>query len=594
MSIANNFPAIKPSLNLDFANTKKLDPRVTFARASTGAYYDGQTVAKAEENLLLQSQDFATSWTPVRATVTVDTTTAPDGTTTADSVLLTSGNTSYGGVSQNISITAGNVSASVFAKPNGKDFLIIQEDLLDGTGNITWFDVSTGVVGTTDAGHTAVITASTNGFYRCSISFTANANRTGSIRYYFADTDGSTTVADDGNGLYLWGAQLEQRDTVTAYTPTTTQPITNYIPVLQTADANVARFDHNPVTQESLGLLVEEQRTNLLTYSEDFSNAAWSKADSTVTANTIVAPDGALSGYTLTGSSGTGISPRILNITTTISSTIYAGYFYVKKGTHKYIQLVANGVAGVAANFDIEAGIVTQTFGTITAAIAPAGNNWYRCSIVYTSANTAGLTVLNMIPSSDSARNANWNPTGYETIYIWGAQLEAGSFPTSYIKTEASQVTRSADSASMTGENFSSWYRADEGTVYSEIKGAEPTGSTGVVYQIDDTSANNRVVQNYGTAVTVIVNNSAQASLALGSSVPSTLYKVATAFAFNDFASSRNGETLVTDNSGLTPLVSRLVIGNDNSATSYLNGTIKRLTYYPQRLSNENLQALTS
>jgi len=87
MSISQNFPALKPSLLLDFANTKKLDSRVTFARASEGRYYDGQTVAKAEENLLQYSQEFDNAyWTKSATTVTANATAAPDGTTTAEQI----------------------------------------------------------------------------------------------------------------------------------------------------------------------------------------------------------------------------------------------------------------------------------------------------------------------------------------------------------------------------------------------------------------------------------------------------------------------------------------------------------------------------
>jgi hypothetical protein len=277
MSVKNLYPNIEPTLNLSFALTKALDPRISFARASTARFYDGRSTAKAEENLLIRSQEFDTaSWFKARATVTANSTAAPDGTTTADTLTQTSGQTNGGALTQSgLSAVNGlSYTLSVFAKPDGKNFISVGEDL--GTGSIrrTYFDVSTGAVGTTAAGHTASIAASSNGFYRCVITFSANASRSGIAYIFMADADNNTTVVDSG-GVFLWGAQLEQRSSVTAYTPTTTQPITNYVPVLLSAANNVARFDHNPVTGESLGLLIEEQRTNLLTYSAQFDNAAW-------------------------------------------------------------------------------------------------------------------------------------------------------------------------------------------------------------------------------------------------------------------------------------------------------------------------------
>jgi len=239
-------PDIKPSLNLDFANTKALDPRITYTRGSTATYYDGKTFAKAEENLLLYSQEFNNAvWTKTRATVTANADTAPDGTTTADSLLQASGQTSLGNIQNNngtnpIIPIVGDYIFSVFAKPNGKNFLVLRETLLDGAINDTWFNVSTGVVGTTNADHTATIFASTNGYYRCSIKFTTASTSLGVLAFGVADTDGSTTVTDSG-GLYLWGAQLEQRSALTDYTATTTQPITNYVPALQTAASGEPR-----------------------------------------------------------------------------------------------------------------------------------------------------------------------------------------------------------------------------------------------------------------------------------------------------------------------------------------------------------------
>ena len=84
----NTYPSIQPSLNLDFANAKTLDPRITFTRSTTGTYYDGKTVAKAEENLATYSEDFTqvASWGATDTSVSGNTTTAPNGTSTADTL----------------------------------------------------------------------------------------------------------------------------------------------------------------------------------------------------------------------------------------------------------------------------------------------------------------------------------------------------------------------------------------------------------------------------------------------------------------------------------------------------------------------------
>jgi hypothetical protein len=587
MSIQNLYPNIAPSLSLDFASVQALDPRITFTRASTATYYGTQT-AKAEENLLLQSQDFTTTWTNTRSTDSANTTAAPDGTTTADSVLQQAGQTTSGAVQQTITSVVGDYAVSIFAKPNGKNFLVIREVLLDGTSNDTWFDVQNGTVGTTDAGHTATITASTNSYYRCSIKFTANAARVGNIVFFIADTNGSLTVADDGNGLYFWGAQVEQRSAVTAYTPTTTQPITNYIPVLQTAAAGVARFDHNPTTFESLGLLIEEQRTNLLLRSEEFDDSYWSKNRSSITANTIVAPDGTLTGDKLVEDTSAS-TDHLLTRNITGTAVVHAASIYAKASERTEFRLrLFNGTTYVTSvYFDLSAG-TAGSGGTIT----PIGNGWYKCSITgtLTTSSSCNFRVALAVNGSD-----NYTGDGYSGIYIWGAQLEAGAFPTSYIPTVASQVTRSADAASMTGANFSSWYRADEGTLYAETTlnarlgdtlagglglGANqmffsPTGTTSARFRVRNNSVDQALITS------TIVN------IAGGSAKQCAAYKT------DDFAFSANGNVAGTDTSGTVPIVDRLNIGFENLNNVYCNTTIRKLAFYPKRIANAELQALT-
>jgi hypothetical protein len=596
--MSTDYPNIRPSLLLDFANTKKLDPRITFTRTTTATYYDGVTTAKAEQNLLLQSQDFTTTWTNVRSTDVANTDIAPDGTTTADSLLQASGQTTYGGVTQNATVVAGDYVLSVFAKPNGKNFLVILEQLLDGTSKVTWFNVSTGTIGTTNAGHTATISAAANSYYRCSIKFTANASRTAAVIFYVADTDGSTVVTDSG-GLFIWGAQLEQRSSVTSYTATTTQPITNYIPVLLTAASGVPRFDHNPTTDESLGLLVEEQRTNLLTYSAEFADASWNKTRASITSNTIVAPDGTLTGDKLvedTTASNTHFTSSSISFT---SGTAYTYSIYAKQSeANRYLQIELSSAAfgsNLRATFYVSAGTVTTNGGS--ASIAPVGNGWYRCVFTATATATASATVYQTLANTYAASLAaiTYTGDGYSGIFIWGAQLEAGAFPTSYIATTAATVTRNADSARMTGSNFTSWYSAAEGTVYTEASKFANAGA-GLIWSIDDGTASNRMGIVFSTATQAryrsVTNGTTDVSIDTTVSADAFV-KYASAYKVNDFAISINGAAASTDTSALVPTVSQIGIGQQFGA-GFINGTIKKIAYYPLRVTNAQLQALTS
>ena len=591
MSISQNFPIVSPSLNLDFANTKVLDSRITFSRPTSAVYYDGQTVTKAEENLFTYSQEFDNAyWSTYQAGVTANTTIAPDGTTTAETLT----NASTDGAIYRVYGVAGTYTTSIFAHAATTSTITLDWST-SGNGRQATFDLIAGTAtavaqigtGGTVTGGTSSIVNIGNGWYRCIISdITVSSTNAFVIVVVGAST----------SSVYLWGAQLEQHDTVTAYQPTTTQPITNYIPTLLTAPANTARFDHNPVTGESLGLLVEEQRTNLLTYSEDFDNASWSKNNVTVTANTIVAPDGSLTSDKVIANVGINFHSVIQNPSIT-PSTVYTLSCFLKRGEYQYGFLYSDG-ATKGAIFDLDSLTVTGSIlGVPTSStIVDAGNGWARCSITFTS----GVSTFSntWVGPTSSPTSANIAGDGYSGIYIWGAQLEAGAFPTSYIKTEASQVTRSADSASITGANFSDWYRQDEGSFYAEaswisrsqlnqsVIGLDTEGSNvnwfGVGYAVGGFTNSNAAYNVNG----VFLQNLSSVTL------DNTFYKFAIALKTNDVALTTNSSSIANDTSGYIGSVNRFRIGT--YLYGAMSGHIKKIAYYPQRLSNINLQALTS
>jgi hypothetical protein len=587
MSISQNYPTISPSLDLSFALTKKLDPRITFARASTGAYYDGQEVAKAEENLFTYSQEFDNGvWTKTGASITANATTAPDGTGTADLYIPNTTLTQHRIVKSFPQTLSGNNNISFYLKGNGYNFVTFY--FLGGTSGNVQIDLTDGStsyitpgLGADFSGQTTV-TAESNGFYRVSISLTSAHT---SFWIYFYETVDTLTFAANGvDGIFIWGAQLEQRSAVTAYTPTTDQPITNYIPVLQTASANVARFDHNPVTGESLGLLVEEQRTNLVLRSEEFDNAYWVKPNATITANAIVAPNGTLTGDKFVENTATAVHSVY---TSGFSSGLNTFSIYAKAAERGFIALETD-TSGTLTYFDISTGTVGTKGSAVTAAIIPVGNDWYRCSI---SGTFGGFPYIQLSPANNTK---TYTGDGYSGIYIWGAQVEAGAFPTSYIPTVASQVTRSADSASMTGANFSEWYRQDEGTLYAE--GTYYSGAGyGVPFSISNNTNSNRMSLYFGPdSHLFVVAGSTQAGIDGGATTQGVFSKLSASYKTNDFAVSLDGGNVGTDSNGILPQVDRLIIGADGSNSNKVKILVKKIAYYRQRLTNENLQALTS
>ena len=613
MAIQTNFPNLKPTLLLDFANVKALDPRITFTRASEGRYYDGKTFSKAEENLLLQSEDFTntTYWATNGASVsfTANTSIAPNGATTADTMTAAAGTGNrYGSGTAFYPITSGLVyTASLFVKA-GTDTVVqlILPTAQFGSTAFANFDVSGGVLGTVGATATAAISNAGNGWYRCSVTATATGSSTASIGFGFVFVANNTSAARlpsitaaGTETLLIWGAQLEQRSSVTAYTATTTQPITNYIPVLMTAASGVARFDHNPVTEESLGLLIEEQRTNLLLQSETFSTT-WAATRCSITANTIVAPDGALTADKLVEDATASDTHLLTQSISFTSGTAYTYSIFAKQAeAGRFFQLLFPSAAfgsALRATFDLKNGTF-QVSASITGAITFVGNGWYRCSITGTATTTASASIGILLANSSAATGAAaiYTGDGYSGVYIWGAQLEVGAFATSYIPTVASQVTRAADAASMTGTNFSSWWRPDEGT-FVATSAAVSTGTFRRIVSADDGTSNNIIYlshSNDNARGFVIVNGVAEASFT-SSTFSGNFGTEALGYKFNNVGFAFNGTLSTTDTAATIPVVNRLNIGSAIGTSNFLNGHIRKIAFYPARVTNEQLQALTS
>ena len=207
------------------------------------------------------------------------------------------------------------------------------------------------------------------------------------------------------------------------------------------------------------------------------------------------------------------------------------------------------------------------------------GDNIWRLSVIINYTNLGGNTVMPVIYFRTDASNQ----------WIGGAQLERASFPTSYIPTSGSAVTRQPDTAQITGTNFTDFYNATGGTIFF----------SGIGRETDDyywSISNNTVATLLlsATSFDLFVNNggSTQAAINTGTTI-NTQTKVASAYKANDFAAVKNNQTLGTDTSGVIPTVDRLRIGTHGNGTNHLNGYAQKLIYYPARISDIKLQQMT-
>ncbi|MEY4756849.1 MAG: hypothetical protein RJA34_1747 [Pseudomonadota bacterium] len=356
-----------------------------------------------------------------------------------------------------------------------------------------------------------------------------------------------------------------------------------------TVASNAPRLDYDPATLLPRGFLVEEARTNLLTYSEQFDNAAWTKSNATVTVNAVTALDGLTTADKLVEAATTS-THYLQQIFSATNATAYTGSFFAKAGERTKIAVWFSGAFSfVSGYFDLSTG--TKISGT--GEIVSVGGGWFRISYSNTATSTASSAFI--ITVCDATGNATYTGNGTSGIYIWGAQLEAGSLPTSYISTTSAQVTRAADVATMTGTNFSDWYNQTAFSMVVRFTGN--ASGTRSYFAISDGTINERIeLQSVGgtLTLTVVDGGVTQAALALGSVVTGTTYAVAIAWAANDFAASVNGGAVVTDGAGTLPTVNQMSIGMGYASGNVQCAYSRIFTGYPTRLSNAQLQALTA
>jgi hypothetical protein len=569
-------------------------PSVFTSRASSGTYVGGNgLIQTAVTNLLLRSEEFDNAaWTKTRSSITSNTIVAPDGTLTGDKLVedTTAANTHITRPSPDPSYVTGTTyTYSVFAQAAERTFLQLRVSA--SASFSASFNLSTGVASQATAGTTPSVTNVGNGWYRCAVTFTATATAIGAARIGLMLNETTQSYTGDGtSGIYIWGAQLEQASTVGEYIPTTS------------TINSAARYDHDPISLIGKGLLLEEARTNLLLQSENLSTT-WTNVNTSEAINVATAPDGTTTADKLITNNGVAsVSSYITQtVAKSAAATTYTYSVFAKTGDTGTgtVQLLAVDTASSAnratsifstvSGTIVNAASVNGTFTNASSIITPLADGWYRFSLTFT---TGTETSINLRLYSRLPTTGN----GSSGLLLWGAQLEAGAFATSYIPTVAATVTRAADiSTSVATSVFeNSWYRQDEGTVFVE---ASPKANAAFVGFNDGTTSNRIRLAHTGTTAALAVNVTGGAlQFSINSGVASfplnTQGKAALAMKASDFALVGNTSSVVTS-TGLMPSINQATIGSSIGTTTFVNGTIKRLTYFPTRLGNEVLQRIT-
>ena len=339
-----------------------------------------------------------------------------------------------------------------------------------------------------------------------------------------------------------------------------------------------------------------------MTYSNDFSSATWFKTRAVVSANSTTSPSGATDADLLTTQSGgwAGLAFPSVSIT---SGTTYTGSIYAKANGYNWLQIGGSSprFAATFANVNLSDGSLGNS--NIDVIVTPAGNGWYRIAITAVATQTtSNAPFFVAVYNTDVASRLPDSPDdGTSGILVYGAQAEAGSFPTSYIPTTGATATRASDLAEIPTSAFG--YNNGAGSIAVEFKSNKPSSSLGYgAFVLSDGSPTNRIIHYANSQYHrgyVRNTSGTQVDITAGSrGAPSELVKFAIAFAENNFAASLNGATAVTDTSVTIPSgLSKLALGYfypTNPNTNLLNGHIKSIQYYPRRLTDTQLQELTT
>ena len=378
------------------------------------------------------------------------------------------------------------------------------------------------------------------------------------------------------------------------FTRASSATVVNKAGLIETVGSGEPRIDFSNDAKGAL--LLEPQRSNLVAYSEDFSQ--WVNSSSSDLSNQLISPDGTLNADKLITSSGLTNGQVSKTISKSASAITYNYSVFAKKAEWNRCNLYVTDTATfnnrVQFFVDLETGEVIQatTAGTFSSASGSSeyyGNGWYRFSVTFTTSTETSITAR--IYSIDSVATTGDGTSG---IYIFGAQLEQGSYATSYIPTQGSAVTRVADVCNNAGNN--QVFNGSEGVLMVEIS-ALANDSTARRVNLRNSSGSNQVRIDLGSSSNLITgvlfNGSNQAIINSASYNVIDSNKIAFKYKENDFALWINGIEVGTDSTGTTigsGILDRidLSIGND------FYGNVKQIQYFDSALTDAELISLTT
>ena len=561
---------------------------VTRATTATRVNSEG-LIEQVPYNFLQQSQTFDdAAWNKLvdgQVIITANSTIAPDGTNTADKI-IPSAISGFHCVQQQITLSNTTASVSIYAKASENSFLQIFDAL---TTDYVNFNLTTGTVGSSDE-YVGNIENVGNGWYRCIATKafpSGNLNVRFSVVTSSTATRGQSFTGNGTSGLFIWGAQLVSGISAKEYFPTTDR-------------LNVPRLDYTNSSCPSI--LVEPQRTNVLLRSEEYDNASWIKINTTISANVVNSPNGTQSADKVIEDSANG-QKYILQQYITAATGFYTFSSYIKADGRNFVRY---GMTDGISDAYVDVNLTTKATANLTTggawsggsvSVTDAANGFLRIS--FTASKGAGASIFPIIFLCNTLGNSSYLGNGTSGVYLWGAQLEAGSYPTSYIPTVASSVTRNADVISKTG--ISDLIGQTEGTIFVDVILGNENAEMYLILQniLGNVIEDSIYIQRNTNELKFVGWDGYDLNwnISGGSFITGQRVKIAAAYKANDIVLYVNGTQIGADSVASIPPTTSLALGYfpyTPSSEAERAKNIKSVSIWKERLSNETLAQLTT
>jgi hypothetical protein len=580
---ANIKDTTTPANNYDSSPTKTASSLLTYTSPSPKLCVGPTSglLRYGAHNLCLQSENLSSgTWT--KGDTTASLTVAGASGATLYKLAETATTAEHNAFQQIAQIAGATYEVSFDVRSAERTFIYFRTDMTQGSAaSFVNYGVNLTTGAITQTGGPGVVTVTSLGTneWRVTMTYTAlfSANAFFVLALSNASVSGNAGVSyagSAGSGAYFGRCIFRRTPVDTAYLTTTTAA--RYALPLEWSSAGVLQ-----------GLLVEESRTNLFLRSQEFGTT-WTTPD-TVTANQAVAPDDTTTADLITVS--TNVENHEVTQIVTAAAVSYTISVYAKPAGYNFLHFTYfDGSVDRQAFYNISTGAVgTTSAGVTTYTPVSLGNGWYRCAMTFT--GVVGWDTFNIgICTADNARAAAGN--GTSGGYLWGAQLEAGSFPTSYIQTFASTVTRAADNISLSTSAFPSIGSA--GTIYVRGKSNAPTGTKYALFIGTDGSNFGAIRNDSGASAQGIVftGGALVAAPSVLNWTTGNFQNVALRLETNNTNICSGGTLGTNDTSCAMPSYTTLRIGSDSAG--FFGGVISQIIVLPRAMTNAELQTLTT